>query len=122
MLGLQHSIKNEYEMKTKGEMLEECKDRDLLLTSYKSSCSCAKRGHKIHWEIRNATHCGLCMPCLYRRVALNKIGIDNEIVGTNLFNPQKSLNSLPDIPAFLDYTNVRMVFGFMLHSFEMFEN
>ena len=103
ILGLQHSIKNEYEMKTKGEMMEECKDRDLLLASYKSSCSCVKRGHKVHWELKTATHCGICMPCLYRRVALNKIGIDNEDVGTNLFNSKKPLNELPDIPAFLDY-------------------
>ena len=102
-LGLQHAIKNEYEMKTKGEMLEECKNRDLLLASYKSSCSCAKSGHKVHWELRTATHCGLCMPCIYRRVALNKIGIDNEIVGTDLFNSKKSLNVLTDIHAFIDY-------------------
>lgn len=103
ILGLRHSIKNEYAMKTKGEMLEECKNKDLLLALYKSSCSCAKRGHKIHWEFRTATHCGICMPCLYRRVALNKIGIDNEIVGIDLFNPNRSLNKLPDIPAFFDY-------------------
>jgi hypothetical protein len=32
------------------------------------------------------------------------MGIDNEVVGTNLFNPQKySLEKLPDVPAFLDY-------------------
>jgi hypothetical protein len=103
ILGLQHSITNEYEMKTKGEMLEECRNRDLLLVSYKSSCSCAKSGHKVHWEVRTATHCGLCMPCIYRRVALNKIGIDNETVGTNLFNSKKPLNKLPDIHAFIDY-------------------
>lgn len=103
ILGLQHSIKNEYEMKTKGEMIEECKNRDLLLAAYKSSCSCAKRGHKVHWEIRTATHCGICMPCIYRRVALNKIGIDNENIGTDLFVSKKTLNKLPDIPAFLDY-------------------
>ncbi|GHU54739.1 hypothetical protein FACS189411_01920 [Bacteroidia bacterium] len=103
ILGLQHSIQNEYEMKTKGKMMEECKNRELLLATYKSSCSCAKRGHKVHWELRSATHCGICMPCIYRRVALHKIGIDNESVGTDLFNSKKSLNELPDIPAFLDY-------------------
>jgi 7-cyano-7-deazaguanine synthase in queuosine biosynthesis len=103
ILGLQHSIQNEYEMKTTGEMMEECKNRELLLVAYKSSCSCAKRGHKVHWEVRTATHCGICMPCIYRRVALNKIGIDNECVGTDLFNSKKALNELPDIPAFLDY-------------------
>lgn len=105
-LGLDHLIKNEYEMKTKGEMLEECKDNDMLRATYKKSCSCAKRGTRK--DIRDVStgtnHCGICMPCIYRRVALHKIGIDNEVVGTNLFNPQKyPLEKLPDVPAFLDY-------------------
>ena len=103
ILGLQHSIKNEYEMKTKGEMLEECKNRNFLLTSVISSNSCAKRGHKKYWDLRTATHCGICMPCLYRRVALNKIGIDCKNVGIDIFNSNRPLNELPDIPAFLDY-------------------
>jgi 7-cyano-7-deazaguanine synthase in queuosine biosynthesis len=105
-LGLNNLIKNEYEMKTKGEMLEECKDKDILLATYKETCSCAKRGTRkdIRDISRGTNHCGICIPCLYRRVALHKIGKDNEVVGTNLFNPQKSpLEKLPDVPAFLDY-------------------
>ena len=105
-LGLNHIIKNEYEMKTKGEMLEECEDAEMLRLTFKESCSCAKRGTRK--DIRDITtgtnHCGICMPCIYRRVALHKIGIDNEIVGTDIFNPRKySLEKLPDVPAFLDY-------------------
>ena len=105
-LGLNHLIKNEYEMKTKGEMLEECIDNDILRATYKESCSCAKRGTRK--DIRDVTtgtnHCGICMPCIYRRVALHRIGLDNEVVGTNLFNPRKyPLEKLPDVPAFLDY-------------------
>lgn len=105
-LGLNHLIKNEYEMKTKGEMLVECIDNDVLRATYKESCSCAKRGTRkdIRDVMTGTNHCGICMPCIYRRVALHSIGIDNEIVGTNLFNPQKyPLEKLPDVPAFLDY-------------------
>lgn len=105
-LGLNHIIKNEYEMKTKGEMLDECVDKTLLLATYKKSCSCAKRGtRKDIRDVSSGTnHCGICMPCIYRRVALHKIGKDDEIIGTNLFNPQKnSLEKLPDIQAFLDF-------------------
>lgn len=103
-LGLNHLIKNEYEMKTKGEMLENCIDKDTLLATYQHSCSCAKRGHKVHWDVRTAPQCGVCMPCIYRRVSLHQIGLDNENVGTNLFNPQKyQLENLPDVAAFLDY-------------------
>ncbi|HBF95494.1 MAG TPA: hypothetical protein DDW66_04280 [Porphyromonadaceae bacterium] len=105
-LGLNHLIKNEYEMKTKGEMLEECIDNDILRATYKKSCSCAKRGTRkdIRDVMTGTNHCGICMPCIYRRVALHRIGMDDEVVGTNLFNPQKyPLEKLPDVPAFLDY-------------------
>ena len=105
-LGLNHLIKNEYEMKTKGEMLEECIDNDILRATYKKSCSCAKRGTRkdIRDVMTGTNHCGICMPCIYRRVALHRIGVDDEVVGTNLFNPQKyPLEKLPDVPAFLDY-------------------
>ena len=107
-LGLNHPIKNDYEMKTKGEMVEECRDRNFLLATYDSSCSCGKRGtRKDIRDIGEGTnHCGICMPCIYRRVALHKIGLDKEIIGTNLFNPIKyPLEKLPDIPAFIDYMN-----------------
>ena len=103
-LGLNHLIRNEYEMKTKGEMLESCNDKDTLLATYQHSCSCAKRGHTVHWDIRTAPQCGICMPCIYRRVSLNQIGLDDENVGTNLFNPQKyQLENLPDVATFIDY-------------------
>jgi 7-cyano-7-deazaguanine synthase in queuosine biosynthesis len=105
-LGLNHPIKNDYEMKTKGEMVEECRDRNLLLATYGSSCSCGKRGtRKDIRDIKEGTnHCGICMPCIYRRVALHKIGLDTAIIGTDLFNPIKyPLEKLPDVPAFIDY-------------------
>ena len=66
-LGLNHLIKNEYEMKTKGEMLEECIDNDILRATYKKSCSCAKRGTRkdIRDVMTGTNHCGICMPCIY---------------------------------------------------------
>lgn len=105
-LGLHHRIKNEYEMQTKGEMVEGCVDRTTLLATFQKSCSCAKRGtRKDIRDVGSGTnHCGLCMPCIYRRVALNKIGKDNEVIGTDLFHPIKySLEKHPDILAFLDF-------------------
>jgi 7-cyano-7-deazaguanine synthase in queuosine biosynthesis len=110
-LGITHEIINKYEMKTKGEMVAECNDKNILLQIYRKSCSCAKRGtRKDVWDNQSGTsHCGICMPCVYRRVALNKVNLDNEPVGTDLFHPQKrSLEELPDIKAFIDYISTNL--------------
>ena len=105
-MGITNSINNPYEFKTKGEMVIETLNSTLLGELSELSCSCAKRGHTSNWDRRggNIRHCGMCLPCIYRRVALHRIGMDDEVVGTNLFNPQKyPLEKLPDVPAFLDY-------------------
>lgn len=99
-IGLTHSIINKYQLCTKGEMVERCKDRDLLKKVYKLSCSCGKRGTRK--DIRDNSHvanCGVCMPCIYRRAALHKIG-ETEAVGTDVFYSRKRLfMNIPDIPA-----------------------
>ena len=105
-LGLTNRLINDYEFMTKGEMLLQCGDKQTLISAFKESCSCAKRGsRKDIRDIREGTnHCGVCMPCLYRRASLHKIGLDDEIYGTNLFQPQtKALLDIQDMPAFLDY-------------------
>lgn len=103
-LGLNHRITNKYEMCTKGEMVESCLDRELLLSIYSKTGSCAKRGRRPTWDLKEAPQCGVCMPCIYRRVALHRIGKDNEIVGTDFFNPQKyDFEELSEVPALIDY-------------------
>ena len=105
-LGFNHIIQNEYEYMTKGEMLAQCTDRRTLITASQVSCSCAKRGtRKDYRDVPSGTnHCGVCMPCLYRRAAMHKINIDNELFGTDLFNPiKRNLLDIQDLKDFLDY-------------------
>ena len=105
-LGFTHQITNNYEYMTKGEMLAQCSDMPLLIAASKVSCSCAKRGtRKDIRDVPSGTnHCGVCMPCLYRRAALNHINLDNELYGTDLFNPiKRSVLDIKDFKAFLDY-------------------
>jgi len=66
------SISNPYELKTKGEMVAYCKDRINLSKMVHHSNSCGKHGHRSYWdkETRSASHCAICMPCVYRRAAL----------------------------------------------------
>lgn len=95
-LNIRTSVENPYEFLTKGEMLELCLGDSFFHNLAIKSNSCGKRGHKIWWYNKgknkdgiSPSHCGKCMPCIYRRAAMNKIGIDNEIFyGDNIF--QKS--------------------------------
>ena len=97
-IGISNSIYNPYRLKSKADMVLECcqdtSKKAILESLVDLSCSCAKRGHNVFWdksgiEIRNAKikHCGMCLPCLYRRVALDTIGLDNEaLLGTKSRN------------------------------------
>lgn len=87
-VGVDNPLHNPYRLMSKADMVEACcgnaeKNRIFRLL-YNSSCSCAKRSHNYHWdkpseviERDHINHCGMCLPCVYRRVALDFIGLDN---------------------------------------------
>ena len=95
-IGIYNQLYNPYQLKSKADMMEECcqdkSKKQILHVLFKNSCSCAKRSHKKTWIHRNdgsgkpVLHCGFCLPCLYRRVSLAKVGWDTETVGINVFN------------------------------------
>lgn len=58
------TIKNPYQFKTKGEMVKECKDEDLLQHVVDNTVSCS------HWK-RPHKQCGVCVPCIVRRASLH---------------------------------------------------
>ncbi|WP_437919667.1 Qat anti-phage system QueC-like protein QatC [Sphingobacterium sp. LRF_L2] len=87
-------IYNPYEFKTKGEMVDNCKDLDFLKKIIEFSNSCGKRGHRAHWQDLTASHCGVCMPCAYRQASLININ-DTTTYGNTInslfpFNTKKS--------------------------------
>ncbi|MCK4664808.1 MAG: hypothetical protein KAT68_18195 [Bacteroidales bacterium] len=86
-LGLENRIINPYQFKTKGEMIRDCSDNTLFNTLWQSSNSCGKRAHKYYWAVRSASHCGYCMPCIYRKIALHFSEINNtDNYGNSIFN------------------------------------
>lgn len=96
-------LRNPYSLKTKGEMVFNCLNQTALLQSFTESVSCGKRGRKTHWDIKTGTHhCGVCMPCIYRRAALHKKGLDNQIYGNDLL-AALSVDRHVDMPALFDY-------------------
>ncbi len=59
---------NEYQFKTKGELLEGCLDQTILAKLIPHSTSCGRYG------TYKRTHCGRCVPCMVRRAAFLKAG------------------------------------------------
>lgn len=72
-LGIPGRLENPYWNKTKGEMVDECANLNLLLQLVPSSLSCSSPT-KGRWRGRGIEHCGYCFPCLIRRAALQKVG------------------------------------------------
>lgn len=90
-LGLELSIYNPYWNKTKGEMADECLNKDVLFETMKLSFSCSSPG-KARWKGLSPQHCGYCVPCLIRRAAMHKaFGRDSTVyTETSIRNMQSS--------------------------------
>lgn len=105
VLSIGTNIQNPYEFQTKGEMVNSCKDQINLSTLVAMSNSCGKRGHRAHWQKPGASHCGICMPCIYRQASLLK-STDRTTYGNtiNSLIPFLSKKS-QDVGACLDFLN-----------------
>jgi hypothetical protein len=65
-LGIPARLSFPYRYRTKGELLLECTNHQLLAKLIGESTSCGK------YQRHNLTHCGECVPCLVRRAAFLK--------------------------------------------------
>lgn len=70
-LGIAGRLENPYWDMTKGEMVADCANKNLLTRLAPSSLSCSSPA-KARWQGRATEHCGYCLPCLIRRAALRK--------------------------------------------------
>jgi 7-cyano-7-deazaguanine synthase in queuosine biosynthesis len=71
-LSLRIDIVNPYAEKTKGEMLKECLDQDLLTLEASASTSCGR------YQRYNYHHCGRCIPCQIRRASFLEWGTSDD--------------------------------------------
>lgn len=102
-LGIGVELENPYSLKTKGEVLSECGNLEVLNRIYKQSVSCGKRGRRQHWEIRSGTdQCGVCMPCIYRQAAIHAADMESQLYGNNILNAS-SVNQFVDMPALFSF-------------------
>ena len=108
-LGFYSRIENPYVKMTKGEMVRDCSDKEYLLQIVSESNSCGKKSKKQFFtDNREATHCGHCMPCMYRRAAMT--GVDdpttygNRLITLYNLKSRNITNSLPnDFFAMLEF-------------------
>ena len=103
--GFTAQVENPYELMTKGEMVRDCKDLPYLLNILSDSNSCGKRTRRqFFYDNRHATHCGHCMPCMYREASL--VGYEDKTLYGNeldsLFK-QKQLQLTDDFFAMLNF-------------------
>lgn len=66
-VGIQIAIRNPYQFKTKGEMIQDCASQDVLQSVISDTVSCS------NWK-RKRIQCGRCIPCLIRRAAIFAAG------------------------------------------------
>jgi hypothetical protein len=70
--GLLVNVENPYQLQTKGEMLKNCKNQELLKKYASQTTSCGR------FRKYGYTHCGRCVPCLVRRAAFRASGLTDE--------------------------------------------
>jgi len=86
-LGIEVQLKQPYRFFTKGEMLSNCLNQELLKNLISLSVSCGKYGR------HGLTHCGTCVPCLVRRAAYLHAKIEDETKNGYCVSDLKTANS-----------------------------
>lgn len=68
-IGLNVTLNNPYQFKTKGEMLNECQNAALVASTETMSCSHPAAGRYLGGVGSASKHCGYCVPCIIRQAS-----------------------------------------------------
>jgi 7-cyano-7-deazaguanine synthase in queuosine biosynthesis len=74
-IGIGNELVNPFRLKTKGEVVADCANSGLLKAVVDESISCA-HPEAARWKKLAPSNCGYCYPCLIRRSALHRVGLD----------------------------------------------
>ncbi len=74
--GIQHPVHNPFSSLSKGEILAQTGPREILPRLAPLTVSCA-RPVASRWQKAGAGACGYCYPCLLRRAAMHRVGLDD---------------------------------------------
>jgi hypothetical protein len=75
-LGIGNPILNPYRTMTKGEIIANCRDQEMLRRLARSTLSCS-HPEAARYARRNQGNCGYCFPCLIRRASMHHVGLDD---------------------------------------------
>lgn len=67
-----------YGFKTKGEMIEECLNQELMKSLLPETMSCTNPESSRFKQMTPGIHCGHCIPCIVRRASINAAGITDK--------------------------------------------
>lgn len=74
-IGIDNPISNPYQFCTKGEMMAQCKNQQVMKLSYEKTLSCSHPDNSRFTKgQRPGIHCGYCVPCIIRQASENKSG------------------------------------------------
>lgn len=77
-LNINVELVNPYQFKTKGEMIENCKEPVFLKENIANTMSCSHPDQGRYYKEKVPSHCGSCLPCVIRRASIEKAyGSDN---------------------------------------------
>ena len=77
-LGLTVSLVTPYQFKTKGEMITESQNIEIVRDGYTHTRSCSTLKYRFK-GYPTKLQCGVCFPCIVRRAALHKAGFNSEM-------------------------------------------
>lgn len=102
-LGIETELKNPYQFRTKGEMLQPHRQSPLLTGHFQESNSCSHPDIMRRGRERPNQHCGYCVPCIIRRASLQTIGLQDAYYYKDIIREPPSPTTEPgnNVQAFL---------------------
>ncbi len=91
-LGIEVKLHTPYRFMTKGEMLRDCKDQNVLKSGVHSTMSCSRPQAGRFHKRPVGQHCGYCVPCIIRRASLHSVDLDDEPRVKNVLSPDIQAN------------------------------
>lgn len=79
-IGLNIVLKNPYQFKTKGEMLEKCQNPCFLKNNLANTMSCSHPDVGRCRGESHTMHCGYCLPCVIRKAAIKRANLEDNSV------------------------------------------